>query len=104
MSVLKIFDGNQWQVVGLQGIQGLTGMVGMTGSEGITGLQGLTGIIGLQGQTGVQIIMDQMVVQKANGITGSTPTGIESLSYLPITGLKTSVTLTQPIKFCRCCP
>jgi collagen type VII alpha len=95
MAVLKIFDGKTWNVVGLQGIQGITGMVGVTGFQGA---QGLTGIRGLQGQTGIQIIMDQMVVQSAKGITGNCPTGVESLNYIPITGLKTTVTLTRPSK------
>lgn len=96
MSVLKIFDGENWNVVGLQGIQGVTGMTGVTGLGGITGGQGLTGIRGLQGQTGIQIIMDQMVVAQVDNINSSAPTGMESLNYLPITGLKTSLTLTRP--------
>jgi collagen type VII alpha len=98
MSVLKIFDGQNWQVVGLQGTQGSTGMPGVNGLIGITGIGGTTGLVGLQGQTGSQIIMDQMLVQRAIGITGVTPTGVESLNYMPITGLKTSISLSRPGK------
>lgn len=96
MPVLKMYDGENWNIVGLQGVQGVTGMTGITGLGGITGSQGLTGIRGLQGQTGIQIIMDQMVVDQVDNITSSAPTGMESLNYLPITGLKTSLTLTRP--------
>lgn len=101
MSVLKIYDGENWRVVGLQGIQGETGLVGFTGLagyDGVTGTQGITGIIGLQGETGPQIIMDQMLVEKVENITGFTPTGVEALDYVPITGLNTSVTLTKDSK------
>lgn len=95
MPVLKMFDGENWNVVGLQGVQG---NIGITGIIGATGLQGATGVIGLQGGTGAQIIMSQMVIDSANGITGLTPTGVESLDYLPITGLSTTITLTKPSK------
>jgi hypothetical protein len=97
MSVLKIFDGNQWRIVGLQGIQGVTGMVGFTGMRGTTGLgfTGSQGLTGIQGHTGPQIIMNQMVVERTIGITGMSPTGMEALSYVPITGLKTTVNLAR---------
>ena len=80
---------------GLQGVQGETGLIGYTG---IIGLQGFTGLPGNQGETGIQIIMNQMIVDQVDNIVSSAPTGIESLNYLPITGLKTTLTLDRPSK------
>lgn len=100
MSVLKIFDGSNWRTVGLQGTQGVTGMVGITGMRGTTGLgyTGLRGMTGAQGLTGLQIVMSQMAVERTVGITALSPTGVEALSYVPVTGLKTTVNLVRPGK------
>lgn len=95
MSVLKIYDGTSWNIVGLQGIQGVTGNIGITGLQGATGLQGPTGIQGNQGYTGAQIILDDMVVEKTCGITGISATGIIGLSYTPITGLYTTIDISR---------
>lgn len=119
MPVLKMYDGEKWNVVGLQGTPGYTGLKGPTGVQGATGIRGLQGstgllgstglsgvkgdtgsigLTGIQGTTGPQIIMSQMVIESTKGITGLTPTGLESLNYVPITGLKTTITLTKPSK------
>jgi hypothetical protein len=95
MSVLKIFDGTSWNIVGLQGIQGETGNIGITGLQGATGLEGSTGLQGNRGYTGAQIILDQMVVEKTCGITGISETGFNGLSYNPITGLYTTISIPR---------
>ncbi len=76
---------------GVKGPAGDTGVEGQTGPKGDLGSTGLMGPTGLSGVTGPSANVGEMIVDNVFGITGST----NSTSYIPITGLYTSVTIDR---------